>query len=222
MKKVLWAITISFMFFANIVNAQYSEVWNSVSGNSFIGAENMDSDAAKEIVYLGLNPYTFYIIDGNSGVVEWQSEVLYDIGHGSTTNGDYNPKLIDVNNNGQFELLFYGKLFYEDNSKVHLFAFGGNLKVVESRLKNDNQILNYPNPFIKTTTIKYAVPENGSHVTIVIYDSNGNVLKTIVNERKNVGEYEILFNGYDLSSGVYYYQVNIGNERGTKKMIKME
>ncbi|MBK7684518.1 MAG: T9SS type A sorting domain-containing protein [Bacteroidetes bacterium] len=87
---------------------------------------------------------------------------------------------------------------------------------------NKIQASNYPNPFNQTTTIKYNVPENATLVNIIIFDANGNVLKTLVNETKSVGDYEIVFNGLDLSNGVYFYQVNIGNVVGTKKMIKME
>ncbi len=75
---------------------------------------------------------------------------------------------------------------------------------------------------MQTTTIKYSVPEDATFVHVKIVDASGNVLKTMVNETKNKGEYEIVFNGMDLSSGMYFYQVNIGNEIGTKKMLKVE
>ena len=80
---------------------------------------------------------------------------------------------------------------------------------------------NYPNPFNPSTTIKWQIPVTGI-VTIKIYDVLGNEIATVVNEEKPAGEYEIEFNGNQLSSGVYFYQIKSRNFIQTKKMILLK
>jgi hypothetical protein len=77
---------------------------------------------------------------------------------------------------------------------------------------------NYPNPFNPTTTIKYSIPEF-SFVSIKIYDVLGSEIAAIVNEEKPTGNYELSWNAANLSSGVYFYQLKVGNYVETKKMI---
>jgi hypothetical protein len=81
---------------------------------------------------------------------------------------------------------------------------------------------NYPNPFNPSTKIKYAV-SNTQKVVIKIFDILGNEIATLVNEEKVPGEYEINFETtkYNLSSGVYFYQLRAGSFIQTKKMILM-
>lgn len=82
---------------------------------------------------------------------------------------------------------------------------------------------NYPNPFNPTTTIRYAIPEDGV-VTLKVYNIAGQEIATLVNEQKKAGKYEIVFDaksalGSYLASGVYLYRVQAGNFSETKKMI---
>lgn len=80
---------------------------------------------------------------------------------------------------------------------------------------------NYPNPFNPFTKIKYSIKKEG-YVTISIYDITGKKIKTIVNNRKNIGEYEIVFNGAGLSSGIYFYTLETDDIRITKSMILLK
>ena len=82
---------------------------------------------------------------------------------------------------------------------------------------------NYPNPFNPTTKISWQSPI-GSWQTIKIYDVLGNEIATLVDEFREAGRYEIEFpNGesglaLSLPSGVYFYQLRIGNFISTRKM----
>lgn len=80
---------------------------------------------------------------------------------------------------------------------------------------------NYPNPFNPATTISYTVPQNngGANVRLVVYDILGNAIKTLVDENKSSGTYQIQFDGSSLSSGVYFYQLRTGAQILTKKML---
>jgi hypothetical protein len=87
-------------------------------------------------------------------------------------------------------------------------------------LSNFELSQNYPNPFNPTTKIKYSIPHEG-YVTLKIYDVLGNEMTTLVNEEKPAGKYEVKFDGDDLTSGVYFYQLKAGDYIETKKMILM-
>ncbi len=80
---------------------------------------------------------------------------------------------------------------------------------------------NYSNPFNPTTTIKYQIPKPGL-VQLKVYDVLGREVTTLVNEEKSSGNYEVIFNGSKLASGVYYYQLKTGEYISTKKMILMK
>jgi hypothetical protein len=77
---------------------------------------------------------------------------------------------------------------------------------------------NYPNPFNPSTTFRYSIP-NGSKVIIKVYDILGNEIKTLVNEEKSAGSYELTFNAVNLPSGVYFYRLQAGSFVETKKMM---
>jgi len=80
---------------------------------------------------------------------------------------------------------------------------------------------NYPNPFNPATTIRYSIPETGL-VTIKIYNAIGKEMDVLRNEIKQIGSYEIKFDGSKLPSGVYFYQLKAGSLVQTKKMVLMK
>ena len=78
---------------------------------------------------------------------------------------------------------------------------------------------NFPNPFNPSTIIKYQLPQN-SFVSLKVYNSLGQEVATLVNDMVNAGSHEVQFNASNISSGVYYYVINAGNNFvQTKKMI---
>jgi uncharacterized protein (TIGR02145 family) len=79
----------------------------------------------------------------------------------------------------------------------------------------------YPNPWNPTTTIRYQVPIN-ILVTIKMFDAVGREVATLINEVKPAGSYEVIINGHNLSSGIYYYQMRSGSYVETKKFILMK
>jgi hypothetical protein len=83
----------------------------------------------------------------------------------------------------------------------------------------DYQLLqNYPNPFNPNTVISYQLPVS-SKVIIKVYDTLGREVKTLVNEEKPAGFYEVELNASRLSSGFYIYKITAGYFSSTKKMI---
>ncbi|MFA5803479.1 MAG: N-acetylmuramoyl-L-alanine amidase [Melioribacteraceae bacterium] len=82
---------------------------------------------------------------------------------------------------------------------------------------------NYPNPFNPETVISYQLPEN-SFVTLKIFDVLGNEVAILVNESQQAGKhnYELGIRNYELSSGIYFYQLRAGDFIQTKKMIVLK
>ncbi|MFA7418666.1 MAG: T9SS type A sorting domain-containing protein [Melioribacteraceae bacterium] len=77
---------------------------------------------------------------------------------------------------------------------------------------------NYPNPFNPSTIINYQLPEAGQ-VTLKVYDVLGNEVSTLVNEFKQAGVYNAKFSNSQLSSGIYFYKLQVGNFVSVKKMM---
>jgi len=98
---------------------------------------------------------------------------------------------------------------------------------------------NYPNPFNPSTKIKFEIPsvtlrqaQSDNWVILKVYDVLGNEVATLVNEEKQPGTYEVEFSihsdeGRNLSSGIYFYQLKVGDPETssgqgfveTKKMV---
>ena len=82
---------------------------------------------------------------------------------------------------------------------------------------------NYPNPFNPTTKIKFDIPlisnETLQNVRMVVYDILGKEVATLVNEKLKSGSYEVSFDGSNVSSGMYFYQLKTGNYVSTKKFV---
>jgi hypothetical protein len=85
---------------------------------------------------------------------------------------------------------------------------------------------NYPNPFNPTTSIRFDLPE-ATHVSLLIYNSMGQQIRTLLSENKDAGYYSVLWDakndkGHQVGAGVYLYRVIAGNYIDTKKMILMK
>ena len=80
---------------------------------------------------------------------------------------------------------------------------------------------NYPNPFNPTTKVSFVI----SHllfVTLKVYDILGREVATLVNERRNPGKYDMIFDGSNLPSGVYFYRLQTERYTNTKKLILLK
>lgn len=67
---------------------------------------------------------------------------------------------------------------------------------------------NYPNPFNPATVIRYQISE-ASYVSLKVFDILGKEVATLVNSEQKAGNYEAEFDASKLSSGVYYYRINV-------------
>jgi photosystem II stability/assembly factor-like uncharacterized protein len=89
---------------------------------------------------------------------------------------------------------------------------------------------NYPNPFNPVTKIKYQIPDvsrssssgSGIAVRLVLFDVLGRQVKTLVDENKKPGTYEMEWDASGFPSGVYFYKLSAGLYSQTKKMVLLK
>lgn len=80
---------------------------------------------------------------------------------------------------------------------------------------------NYPNPFNPATSIQYHVAAAGA-VTITVYDMLGKEIGVAAHGIHAPGSYTAQFDGSALSSGIYFYTMQAGNFRQTRKLVLMK
>jgi len=80
---------------------------------------------------------------------------------------------------------------------------------------------NFPNPFNPETTINFSLAQAG-FTTLRVYNMLGEEVAELLNGYRNAGIQEITFDASTLSSGVYFYQLESGDFKMTKKMVLMK
>ena len=85
---------------------------------------------------------------------------------------------------------------------------------------------NYPNPFNPSTIIRFALPMN-ARVNINLYNTLGQEVTNILNSDFDAGVHETTFNASNISSGVYFYRLEVhgidgSNFTSTKRMLLMK
>jgi len=101
------------------------------------------------------------------------------------------------------------------------------IKKISSEIPTNYKLFqNYPNPFNTTTKIKFSIPFKNRkvnlYIKIIIYDILGQEVKKLVNENLNPGIYEVIWDGSNFSSGVYFYRIFTDEFSETKKLILLK
>jgi hypothetical protein len=80
---------------------------------------------------------------------------------------------------------------------------------------------NYPNPFNPSTTIRYALKEE-SEVTLIVYNAYGQEVATLVDGVEHAGVHQVVFDGGQLASGIYFYKLRAGSDIAVKKLTLLK
>jgi len=131
------------------------------------------------------------------------SPKLYSYVDKVVTEGLFNYRLKQIDIDGSFE--------YSEIIEVNISGIPKEFSLSQ----------NYPNPFNPSTKISYQLP-NAGYVSLIVYDVLGNEVATLVNENQNSGDYDISFNGSNLTSGIYFYKISTDNFSQAHKMILMK
>jgi hypothetical protein len=110
----------------------------------------------------------------------------------------------------QFESRIFGT--WVDNCLTGVYQLGNETPGSFSLFQN------YPNPFNPATKIRFDIPLQ-TNVRLAIYNSLGQEVVQLVNEKLLPGSYEYSFDGSKLSSGIYFYSIETEGFWETKKMV---
>lgn len=80
---------------------------------------------------------------------------------------------------------------------------------------------NFPNPFNPSTKITFTLREN-SFVTLKVFDILGKEVAVLINEVLIEGNHQVEFNGSNLESGIYFYEIRANDYRDVKKLILLK
>jgi len=179
-------------------------------GNVYVTGESDGSGTNEDYATVKYNSF---------GIQQWVKRYDY-----SGQFGDY-PQAIALDNNGS--VLVTGQS-NRDFLTVKYSQLTGEI-INESNIPTKYILSqNYPNPFNPTTNLEFGISKFG-FIAIKVYDILGNEVKTLINENKPPGRYEVTFNasnakqGSDLPSGIYFYSLLIdGNTMDTKRMVLLK
>ncbi len=95
--------------------------------------------------------------------------------------------------------------------------------VVEVLLVPDEPFLsqNFPNPFNPTTTIEFSLSQT-SHVTLEVFNTLGERVGVLASEELSAGTYNYKWDASNLTSGIYFYILQVGDFIQTRKMILLK
>ena len=174
------------------------------------------------------------ILDGVIPIpVDWQHSLKIDhatyIGDSSVFPSDPNLWEYLKSETDNSHLYFAEPLDSSTMEKLGFTRFPTNIEPEETIPTEFKLYQNYPNPFNPATMIKYMIPSlslnsiEGSLVQLKVYDVLGNKVATLVDEYKPAGMYYLQFTIYnEFSSGVYFYQLKVGEYTSTKKMLVLK
>jgi len=108
-------------------------------------------------------------------------------------------------------------------TKTLMINFDQPLEIDQSKtfLNTYSMQQNYPNPFNPTTSIEFNLPKP-EFVELRIYNLLGKEVATLVSNKLNSGKHTFKFDGQNLASSVYYYQIKAGEFQQVRKMILMK
>jgi hypothetical protein len=80
-----------------------------------------------------------------------------------------------------------------------------------NEIKSFSLIGNYPNPFNPSTKIKFDVSDSKTNIKLSIYNSSGQLVDVLLNQKMSTGSYEIDWNSNGKSSGIYFCRMEAGS-----------
>jgi len=201
-------------------------IWETGDFSGYVSnldAMDIDRDGQKEVVF-GLNDYQgspghyaskFYVIDCLTGSLEFQSSLYqgYMVG----------PTLGNLEGDSTPEILF--NIYLPDSTSIlYLFAYQGSYLGQGSPPPLDFSVLqNFPNPFNSSTAIPLQLTQQ-SDVEVSVVNIQGRSVAGILTGNMAPGSHFLHWNGQDgsgtpVASGMYFYEVRIGDNRIRRPMV---
>ncbi len=107
-----------------------------------------------------------------------------------------------------------------DGAYALIAQFEAESNLMASRAVSPGLGQNYPNPFFAETVIPFFLSESGP-VALMIQNLDGKVMETVASESMDAGFHQVRFQAGHLPQGVYFYTLQAGDIRMTKRMVVM-
>ncbi len=176
------------------------------------GASKVDADTVQINAYLpNIDPNEDHEVEFViRGVGKSDSKKIADYSVMNNLTGKFHCENLDLSKGSNYYFVSFKSK--PDNS--------GNVPSLKTELKN------YPNPFNPETTIDFTVPKAGN-VKLSIYNVKGQLVKTLVNGKKDAGKYQVVWKGKNtnndkVASGIYFYRLETNSKSIYKKMLLMK
>jgi hypothetical protein len=212
--------------FLPIANGSIIRIWE-IADNGSANTSNLVSYWSNALVALIDAANHPWVVWGPHTASEF---IVYRDSSGTTTRLDnlnsnvyeYTDESVDltiIENPETFLARYYIDADSDTTNKVEYYVVHNQQKIAGADLIKFDYAMsqNYPNPFNPTTKIRFSLANDGI-VSIKIYDILGREVKTLINEFRNKGSYELIFNATSLASGVYFYRIQAGKFIAVKKL----
>ena len=202
----------------------FFDMQEKIMTNSILCADSLNL----QIAPIG---WAWYTVLKDRNLAEYYNIELFDpdLSHPSLTGSYLSACVLYVTIfNKELKSNFYSSLVYLIAEYLQTTASSVVLESTEkwnwlTSLKKENQnnfklYQNYPNPFNAQTIISFNLKKN-NFISLVIYNSLGQEIETLISKEMKKGIYSIEFDAGQYSSGIYYYKIENGNYTEVKSMI---
>ncbi|MEP7146145.1 MAG: choice-of-anchor B family protein [bacterium] len=203
--------------------SNHAKIWNIADiSNQVQVADLIPYDGASMVHNAYVKGDSLYLAHYRAGVIVYNIQnpaAPVEAGHYDTYPGVNSTAYQGCWN--VYPFLPSGNIIASDISTgLYILKLGNSASITgnNSTVKSFALSQNYPNPFNPLTVISYYIPEQ-SFVSIKVTDELGREVKTLVSKLQTQGSYSVEFNGNGFASGIYYYIIEAGQFRESKKMI---
>lgn len=193
------------------------------NGNKFITYNTGTIDAGVYDVYGWWTSSSSSAFDVNYKINAGGENVV--VQKTQTTNGGQWNFLTEavLNQSGQISITISDSASGIVSADAFRIVYRGQVTEVNDELQPTEFALyqNYPNPFNPSTTIRFSLT-NPAKVQLRVFNSIGELVKILIDNRLGAGQHEAVFDASKLSSGVYYYQLISGEFSVSKGMVLLK
>ena len=218
--------------------ANFNFITSYVGGIRQINYGDSDNDGNLNIYIAGHYDESIYDLEYNGGdplmVSSYSEKVIFM----DDTTDNYIPdsdqgklriaKLFptDLDNDGLGDVVFTSASFATDKPHIFMIEHSGLLRL-EDRIRLAPEAFylgqNFPNPFNPKTAIEFYLPKS-EYISLLIYDLNGKMVRSIYQGRQKSGQHLAFWDGYDdkggkVACGIYFCKLTSDSWEGNTKMI---
>jgi len=213
----------------DVLTSQYFDVWG-YKGSEFILGDNTTNGVFGFLTKINNSIYA-------KAKMSWFAGDSVNVLVSNDTNFKSNISLSTANaipNIGCYKIwIASGKDLGASDRGIFGISFTScamNIRKLSGNANEYSLYQNYPNPFNPVTKIHFDIPPltpplvkvGSGMATLKIYDITGREIQVLVNEIQQPGSFEVTFDGSNLPSGAYFYQLRAGDFVETKKMLMIK